>query len=59
MPSFVLYAFGFMVLVGGFAYGAFLLNVPQQWIIVGVLVLVGFGITTGVVKTRQKDTPEQ
>jgi uncharacterized membrane protein len=59
MPSFAIYALGFLVIVGGLAYGAYLLAVPQQWIIVGALVLLGLGITTGVVKTRQKDTPEQ
>ena len=55
MPSFVLYAFGFLILLGGLVYGAVLLHVPQQWIIAGTLVMLGFGITTGVVKTRSKD----
>ncbi|MEJ0059324.1 MAG: hypothetical protein WDM79_07060 [Terricaulis sp.] len=59
MPSFAIYAIGFLVLLGGLAYGAFLLNVPQQWILVGALVMLGLGITTGVVKTRQKDVPDQ
>lgn len=58
MPSFVIYALGFLILLGGLAYGAYLASVPTQWIVVGVLVLLGFGITTGVVKTRQKDPAE-
>lgn len=59
MPSFLIYALGFVVLLAGLIYGAVLLNVPREWIGVGALVLLGLGITTGVVKTRQKDAPEQ
>lgn len=59
MPSFALYAIGFFVLLAGLVYGAVLLNVPREWIAVGALVLLGLGITTGVVKTRQKDAPDQ
>ncbi|MES1197125.1 MAG: hypothetical protein ABUL55_00740 [Pseudomonadota bacterium] len=59
MPSFVLYALGFLILLGGLVYGAVLLHVPQPWIIVGALVMLGFGLTTGVVKTRSKDVPEK
>jgi hypothetical protein len=53
--SFSLYLVGFLVLIGGLSYGAYLAHVPQQWIIVGVIVLVGLGILTGVTGTRHKD----
>ena len=59
MSSFVIYVVGFLILVGGAAYGAYLASVPTQWIVVGALVLLGIGITTGVAKTRQKDIPDQ
>ena len=59
MSSFLIYALGFVILLAGVIYGAYLLSVPTQWIVVGALVLLGIGVTTGVAKTRQKDIPER
>lgn len=59
MSTFVIYSVGYVILLAGLAYGAVLLNVPTQWIVVGGLVMLGLGIAMGVGKTRQKDTPEQ
>lgn len=56
--SFGLYAIGFVILIGGLAYGAHLLHVPQHWIVVGAIVLLGLGIATGATATRQKDPPK-
>ena len=53
--SFGLYIVGFIVLIVGLALGAFLMHIPAQWIGVGVVVLVGLGILTGVTTTRQRD----
>jgi uncharacterized protein YqhQ len=53
--SFALYIIGFIVLILGLAMGAYLLHVPPRWIGVGVVVMVGFGILTGVTMTRQRD----
>lgn len=53
--SFGLYIVGFIVLVVGLSIGAYLLHVPPQWIGVGVIVLIGLGILTGVTSTRQRD----
>ena len=53
--SFGLYIAGFIVLIIGLALGAYLLHVPPQWIGVGVVVLVGLGILTGVTTTRGRD----
>jgi hypothetical protein len=39
------------------AIGAHLLHVPQKWIGVGVLCLIGIAIIHGVTATRQKDPP--
>ncbi|KCZ52779.1 hypothetical protein [Hyphomonas pacifica] len=55
MSSFGLYIIGFIVLIAGLAYAAFLVGAPPVWIGVGAIVLVGIGIITGVGKTRQKD----
>ena len=44
MMSFILYVVGFFVLLAGVGYGAYLLHIPQTWIIVGALVITGAGI---------------
>ena len=59
MSTFLIYAIGFLILLGGLIYGAVLLGVQTQWIVVGALVLLGLGIAMGVGKTRTKDTPQQ
>ena len=53
--SFGLYIVGFIVLIIGLALGAYLMHIPAQWIGVGVVVLIGLGILTGVTTTRQRD----
>jgi hypothetical protein len=53
--SFGLYAIGFAILIGGLIYGAILVHMPGHWIVVGTIVLVGFGILRGVKATRQRD----
>ncbi|MBI1328398.1 MAG: hypothetical protein GC166_00690 [Alphaproteobacteria bacterium] len=57
MSAFGLYVIGFMVLLGGLGYGAWLLHVPQAWIIAGSLVVVGIGIMSAVTRTRRRDPP--
>ena len=54
--SFGLYVLGYLILIGGLTYGATLMHVPTQWIVVGAIVLAGLGIVTGVKNTRQKDS---
>lgn len=53
--SFMLYVIGLIVLLGGAIYGAHLVGVPQTWIVVGSLVVLGFGLMAAVAKTRTKD----
>ena len=53
--SFGIYLIGYLILIGGLVYGAVLLHVPTRWITVGVIVLAGLGILSGVKATRQKD----
>ena len=55
MSTFVIYAIGYLILLAGLIYGATLLGVATQWIVVGTLVLLGLGIAMGVGKTRTKD----
>ena len=56
--SFALYLIGYLILIAGLACGAFMMHVPQRWIIVGVVILLGLGIATGAVRTRQRDPAE-
>ena len=53
--SFGIYAIGFVLVIGGLIYGAYLMHVPAHWIAVGAIVLLGLGVLTGVKATRQKD----
>ena len=55
--SFGFYIVGYIILIIGLAIGAHLLHVPQRWIGVGVLCLIGIAIIHGVTATRQKDPP--
>ncbi len=53
--SFALYTLGYLIFLGGLCYGAYMMHVPARWIGVGMVVLLGLGIFTGVKNTRQKD----
>lgn len=55
MSNFAIYLIGFVVLIGGLAYGANLLGVPQIWIGVGSVVLLGLALMTGVSRTRHRE----
>ena len=55
--SFALYLAGFIILIAGLAWAATLMKVPAVWIGVGVVILLGLGILTGVTHTRRKDPP--
>ena len=57
--SFGIYIVGYIILIIGLAIGAHLLHVPQNWIGVGVICLIGIAIIHGVTATRQKDPPSQ
>jgi hypothetical protein len=59
MSTFTIYAIGFVILLAGLIYGAYLLGVSTQWIVVGSLVLLGLGIAMGVGKTRTKDVSHE
>ena len=55
MSSFGLYLIGFLILISGLAYAAYLIGAPPVWIGVGAIILIGFGIITGVARTRRRD----
>ena len=53
--SFTIYIIGYIILIAGLAYAARLAHIPQQWIGVGIVILVGIGIMSAVARTRQRD----
>src|ERR1043166_6289532 len=59
MSSFGLYVLGFVVLLAGIGYGAYLLHVPHTWILVGGLVIIGIGIMSAVTRTKRRDPPSE
>lgn len=55
MSSFSTYLIGYIVLVIGLTYAAFLLGAPPIWIVVGAIILLGIGIVTATTRTKPKD----
>jgi hypothetical protein len=53
--SFALYVVGFLVLIGGVAWGLITAGVRPLYVIIACVIMLGIGIVTGVTKTRSKD----
>ncbi len=53
--SFALYLIGAVIFIGGVAWALITMNVPQLYVIIASVILVGAGIFTGVTRTRAKD----
>ena len=53
--SFGLYLLGFVIFITGLAFAAARLGISNYWIGIGIVILLGLGILTGVSRTRQKD----
>ena len=59
MSSFGLYVLGFVILLAGVGYGAYLVHVPHTWIGVGALVILGLGVMSAVSHTKRRDPPSE
>jgi hypothetical protein len=55
MSNFMIYLIGTIFVAAALGYGAYALGLAQTWIIVIVLIVVGFGIMGGVRNTRRKE----
>lgn len=55
--NFGLYLTGFIIIVIGLAFAAYLAGAPPVWIGVGVIILVGLGILSAVKRTQGKAAP--
>lgn len=57
MSSFGIYIIGFVILIVGLALAAHLIGVSSTWIGVGIIVMIGIGILSGVGRTKRQDPP--
>lgn len=55
--SFALYMIGFLVFLAGCIWAAVIFGVPQTYIMIGAVILLGLGILMAVSRTRSKDPP--
>ncbi len=53
--SFAIYLLGFVIIIAGIAWGLVVAGVPQLYVGITCLIVLGIGIVTGVAKTRTKD----
>ena len=53
--SFGIYLVGFVILIGGVAWGLSVAGVPALYIAIACVIMVGIGIISGVGRTRTKD----
>lgn len=58
MSSFGIYLIGYIILIIGLALAANMMGAPPIWIGIGVIVLIGVGVLSGVSRTRQRDRPD-
>ena len=49
---FFAYILGFLILIGGLAWGAVELGAPHLWVTIGSMILLGIGIIMGASSTR-------
>jgi hypothetical protein len=53
--SFLIYLIGFAILIGGIDWALVTAGVPQLYVLIVSVILLGIGIITGVARTRGKD----
>ena len=55
MGSFGIWVIGYLIFLVGVAWAMVALGVPQQWVIIAGVILLGIGIFTGVSRTKRRD----
>lgn len=58
MSNLVIYLIGAIIVAAALGYGAARLGVNGVWIGVGVAVIIGLALMSGVKKTRRKEIPD-
>ncbi len=56
--SFGIYFLGFLIVIGGVAWGLSKAGLPEVWIAIVSMILFGLGLLSGVTRTRAKDPPK-
>lgn len=51
--TFLVYMIGFLILIGGLAWAAITAGLPQLYVMIGCVILLGLGIITGVSTTTR------
>lgn len=54
--SFGIYLIGYIILIVGLAMGGHMMHMPTRWIGVGVVIMIGLGVISGVTATRSRDS---
>jgi len=57
--SFALYFIGFLIVIGGVAWGLITADVRPLYVEITCVILLGLGIVTGVTYTRSKDRAKE
>jgi len=57
MSSTLMYLIGYVIFTTGAAIAAHWVGVPQRWIAVGVMILLGIGLTTAATRTHRHEPP--
>ena len=57
--NFGLYLLGFVLLIAGVGYGAYLLGTPPVWIGVIILILAGIGVMSAIKRTQGRAKPKE
>lgn len=55
--SFSIYLVGFLIVIGGVAWGLVTAGLSTVYVMIISVILVGLGILSGVANTRSKDPP--
>jgi hypothetical protein len=53
--SFAIFLVGFAILIGGVCWALIVAGVPELYVMITAVILLGVGIVTGVARTRTKD----
>ncbi len=52
--NFLIYIVGFMLFLGGLVWLAITMGAPQQFVMIGAVIVAGIGIMSAVVRTRRR-----
>lgn len=53
--KFMIYMLGYLIIIGGLAWGAITAGAPQIYVIIGAVILFGLGIVTGISRAGGSD----